>query len=1014
MGNKWNCLCLVLLIICCGLGPVKAADNGLETSVVFLIVKAGDTVIGKDPFFEILDFNDYQLVPLNSLAEWLELEIDYDREKNLVHINSSRFNRKVAVDLNQSRYMAADARVPEEEWNGQPPVVLAGNFYVSPLLIENIAQVKITWDAKYQELTVQGDWLTLRLNNNPQLKTATDSNQPQEGQPLEGPGVSLGAIEYMIGWEDSRDSFGDQTTAQVVEIRADGRVGPWMISASGEISAVNGSQLIDPALTFAKAEYDEKGQRIVLGDSEINLEETLGAKELRGLVWMSSERQLTERLLAFTTVSGTAAPGDQVSLFVNGQLYNQLVLNAGNRYIFTNVPLTPRRVNIIQIMIHKSTGETEEVLRKVAACPDILDPGAAGYLLTAGNYRQTGVESWEGDVIALKTACGLTDRITLNSEIAQFRPLYFDGGTATAIDGADLGIVFRLGEGTIYTLDGLAGGLENTPGLETGWKASVLSEMEHGFFETAFFYVPGEVTEGLRQVVEGRGVKALGEMELSNQRVVSFSGNRMESLAIPDHFTGEAELKLTQGSGASNQPVDTIALLKKINATATQAQDWSNLLLEQVERGQGFYHQAVCGLGNLDSFNGPEAGNLKWISFEANFLKSFSNTLLASYSINPVGNWRENEFHDLTINSAAELKWNTAKTWISAKGKVTGITGTGLDSGLKIETLEVGGTAKYMITNTANCYCNYNSTSQSTGGYSYNTGAIGISGQWPQNGWNLWADLGYASPMGEQVAPQWSNSLGISKVYTSGLELVLEMDKTYDSRWSNHYQETHRLSLRQGLAFGQGRIGPFKYSEKQNLSLISGIVYLDANGNGRYDPGEKGLPHIKMQLDGAIAETNADGIYTFNRVDPGLYRVNFHLRSLPADYTPVTGEQLVKIKPAENMFVDFGVTINGAITGRAFTDLNANGRRDPGEAPLPWVGVMLDGSRKAYTLSDGSFCFENIPLGAHTITIIPETLPGGMKVKGEEQCQVLITEDSLDGAEIQFPVVFEFLSAAGE
>jgi hypothetical protein len=1014
MGNKWKCLFLVLLIICSGFGPVKAADNGLETSVAVLIVKAAETVIGKDPFFEILDFNDYQLVPLNSLAGWLELEIDYDRENNLVSVNSPRFNRKAAVDFNQSRYLAADARAPEEEWNGQPPVALAGIFYVSPLLIENIAQVKITWDAKYQELTVQGDWLAPRLNDNPELKTATEPNQPQDTQALEGSGISLGAIEYTIGWEDSQDASGVQTTAESLGIRADGRAGPWTISTAGEFSVANGSQIIDSALTSAKAEYDENNQRLVLGDSEINLDETLGPKELRGLVWLASGDQLTKKLLAFTTVSGTAAPGDRVSLFVNGQLYNELTLDDGNSYIFNNVPLKLRRINIIQIMIHKPTGETVDAIRKVAACPEILDPGAAGYLLAAGNYRQTGVESWEGDVIAFKTAYGLTDRITLNSEIAQFRPLGFDGRKETVIEGADLGIVFRLGEGTIYALDGLAGAAGSTPALETGWKASVLSEMEHGFFETALFYVPAEVTKGLRQVVEGRGVKAAGEFELSNHLLASFTGNQVESLSNPGNFTGEAEFKLTQALGAPNQPVNTITLLKKTTATLTQSQDLSNLFLERDKREQGFFNQAVCGFGNLEVFNGPAAENLKCISYEDTSLKTFHDSILAGYSVNPVGNWRADEFHDLTIHSEAEVKWNNPRSWISVKGKISGITGTGSNLDSKIESLEIGGTLKYMITNTTNCYCKYSSTSQGSGGYSYTTGSMGVSGQWPQNGWNLWADLGYVSPMGEQVAPQWSNSFGISKVFGPGMELVLEMDKTYESMWSNNYEESYRLTLRQGLAFGQGRLVPFKYSEDQNLSLISGAVYLDANGNGRYDPGEKGLPHIKMQLDGAIVETNAEGAYTFYRVDPGIYRVNFQLRSLPADYTPVTGEQLVKIKPSENFFLDFGVTINGAVMGRVFTDFNANGRLDPEEPPLAWVGVMLDGGRKTYTLSDGSFCFENIPLGAHTITIIPETLPEGMKVKGEEKYQVLISEDSLDGVEIQVPVVFGFLSDAGK
>ena len=160
--------------------------------------------------------------------------------------------------------------------------------------------------------------------------------------------------------------------------------------------------------------------------------------------------------------------------------------------------------------------------------------------------------------------------------------------------------------------------------------------------------------------------------------------------------------------------------------------------------------------------------------------------------------------------------------------------------------------------------------------------------------------------------------------------------------------------------------------------MIKGIVYLDENGNGQFDEWEKRLPGITILIDGRSATTNADGEYTFNYVQPGIYRVDFNPRSLPADYTPVTGEQVIRIRENEHFFLDFGVTLNGSISGLVFVDANGDGVRNEGETVLGMVGVCLDqNAATTFTNADGFFFFEGIPLGAHRISLSPESLPPG-------------------------------------
>ncbi|HEB68978.1 MAG TPA: hypothetical protein ENI88_05090, partial [Desulfobulbus sp.] len=91
-----------------------------------------------------------------------------------------------------------------------------------------------------------------------------------------------------------------------------------------------------------------------------------------------------------------------------------------------------------------------------------------------------------------------------------------------------------------------------------------------------------------------------------------------------------------------------------------------------------------------------------------------------------------------------------------------------------------------------------------------------------------------------------------------------------------------------------------------------------------------------------------------------------------------------------NLDQDFGYTGTGAIGDQLWNDRNGNGVMDPGEAPLPGVevsiGVDLDGDGtpdyRATTTTDshGTYIFDNLPAGAHTVSVNPATLPPGIRL----------------------------------
>ena len=64
---------------------------------------------------------------------------------------------------------------------------------------------------------------------------------------------------------------------------------------------------------------------------------------------------------------------------------------------------------------------------------------------------------------------------------------------------------------------------------------------------------------------------------------------------------------------------------------------------------------------------------------------------------------------------------------------------------------------------------------------------------------------------------------------------------------------------------------------------LTGVVYLDANENGRYDAGEAGAPNVTVILDGRFStRTNADGRFDFPAVVAG-----HHVLTVPNDNLPL-------------------------------------------------------------------------------------------------------------------------------
>ncbi|NLX55607.1 MAG: S8 family serine peptidase [Planctomycetaceae bacterium] len=175
---------------------------------------------------------------------------------------------------------------------------------------------------------------------------------------------------------------------------------------------------------------------------------------------------------------------------------------------------------------------------------------------------------------------------------------------------------------------------------------------------------------------------------------------------------------------------------------------------------------------------------------------------------------------------------------------------------------------------------------------------------------------------------------------------------------------------------------------------VSGVVYMDRNGNGVRDPAEAGIAGWTVYLDvnrngvmdsrDPYAVTDATGAYTIiTTAVPGTYTVGQVLQPSWTAINPASGKQTVTITRRGDVVsgVNFGnMPLPGVVSGVKWHDLDGDGIKDPKEPGIPGVYIYADlnndgqialGEPAAVTGADGSYSISGIPAGQITIREVP-------------------------------------------
>jgi len=200
------------------------------------------------------------------------------------------------------------------------------------------------------------------------------------------------------------------------------------------------------------------------------------------------------------------------------------------------------------------------------------------------------------------------------------------------------------------------------------------------------------------------------------------------------------------------------------------------------------------------------------------------------------------------------------------------------------------------------------------------------------------------------------------------------------------------------------------------VGVIGNRIWLDENGDGVQDPGEAGIPNLKVELRDATGATvlattytDADGGYLFANVPAGTaYQVKVYPTAglnptFDEDGTGSANTSAVPAFPAgtEYLTADFGYnwvaptdshnptgSSTGAIGDTVWNDANGNGIQDAGESGIEGVTVRLrtdangDGvyetvTATATTDAAGRYIFDGLPAAAYVVEVDSASLPAG-------------------------------------
>lgn len=156
---------------------------------------------------------------------------------------------------------------------------------------------------------------------------------------------------------------------------------------------------------------------------------------------------------------------------------------------------------------------------------------------------------------------------------------------------------------------------------------------------------------------------------------------------------------------------------------------------------------------------------------------------------------------------------------------------------------------------------------------------------------------------------------------------------------------------------------------------VAGRLFRDGNLNGQPDPGEEGLPGVRVCLGSVCEATDGEGRFRL-LVPVGRYAWTF--RGLPATLA-LLSEAPVQVELNARLAQDLPVAPAVALEVWVLDDKNGNGQEDPGEHGIAYAGVCAEGpvTRCARADESGRALIPGLFQGTYRLRADARYLPPG-------------------------------------
>ncbi len=169
---------------------------------------------------------------------------------------------------------------------------------------------------------------------------------------------------------------------------------------------------------------------------------------------------------------------------------------------------------------------------------------------------------------------------------------------------------------------------------------------------------------------------------------------------------------------------------------------------------------------------------------------------------------------------------------------------------------------------------------------------------------------------------------------------------------------------------------------------IRGRVFIDENGDGNFDNGERGLNEQILNLGKDQAITNEEGEFAFTPKWPGEYELE--LKGLPIGLELAGPLPKVKVRAGETTPLLIPLKQFSILSGIVYDDKDGSGDRN-GEPGLPGVEILVSGEEELRLKTDSSGRFRTrISVGDYEVSVVESALPDGYELTTSSPLSVVM------------------------